>query len=65
MAQYGEYQKWEFCEWCGFTPEHRCQLDVDHINGDNSDHREENLQTLCANCHRYKTWMNGEYSNNR
>lgn len=30
-------------------------LDVDHINGDPSDNREENLQTLCKCCHSYKS----------
>lgn len=43
------------CERCGFVPEDLCQLDIDHINADHSDDRPENLQTLCANCHRLKT----------
>jgi len=30
-------------------------LDVDHINGNPSDDREENCQTLCKCCHAYKT----------
>lgn len=51
----------DHCERCGFIPEHICQLDVDHINGDHSDNREENLQTLCANCHRLKTFMNRDW----
>lgn len=44
------------CDRCGFVAEHRTQLDVDHINGDRTDDRDENLQTLCANCHRLKTY---------
>lgn len=54
-----EYRNYKglICEVCGFVPQHSCQLDVDHINGDHSDNREENLQTLCANCHRLKTFM--------
>ncbi len=43
------------CDACGFEPVNLCQLDVDHINCDRSDNRPENLQTLCANCHRLKT----------
>lgn len=45
------------CELCGFIPVHTCQLDVDHIDGDHSNNSEENLQTLCANCHRLKTFL--------
>lgn len=33
-------------------------LDVDHINGDPSDNRFENFQTLCKCCHAYKTHRN-------
>ena len=36
-------------------------LDVDHINGDPRDHREENLQTLCKNCHSIKTNVSKDY----
>ena len=52
---YQDY-KGDYCVECGFIPQHKCQLDVDHINGDGTDHRPENLQTLCANCHRLKTY---------
>jgi hypothetical protein len=51
------YKK-DTCERCGFVPEHRMQLDVDHIDGDRSNNSLENLQTLCANCHRLKTYQN-------
>lgn len=53
-------RKGPLCERCGFIPEHACQLDVDHINGIHDDNRPDNLQTLCANCHRLKTHINGE-----
>lgn len=43
------------CSYCGFEPLHIGQLDVDHINGNHNDHRLENLQILCSNCHRLKT----------
>ena len=37
-------------------------LQVDHKNGNHFDNREENLQTLCANCHNVKTFSNGDYA---
>jgi len=37
------------------------QLQVDHINGIHSDNRSENLQTLCANCHAYKTYVEQDW----
>lgn len=44
------------CDRCGFIPEHWCQLDVDHIDGNHKNHDANNLQTLCSNCHRMKTY---------
>jgi 5-methylcytosine-specific restriction endonuclease McrA len=34
-------------DWCG----EKISLELHHINGDNSDHRLENLTFLCPNCH--------------
>lgn len=53
--------KKENCELCGFVPTHSCQLDVDHIDGNNRNNKPENLQTLCANCHRLKTYKNKDW----
>lgn len=50
-------QKKELCEECGFKPIHPCQLDVDHIDGDHTNNEPSNLKTLCANCHRLKTFL--------
>ena len=53
------------CIKCGFIAEHRCQLDLDHIDGNHSNNEVANLQTLCSNCHRLKTWTNKEGSYRR
>ena len=37
-------------------------LDVDHKNGNPTDNREENLQTLCKCCHAYKTNKEQDYA---
>jgi 5-methylcytosine-specific restriction endonuclease McrA len=37
------------------------QLDVDHIDGNPSNNKPENLQTLCKPCHIVKTRENREY----
>jgi len=37
------------------------QLDIDHIDGDHTNEDPSNLQTLCANCHRYKTYLNKDF----
>jgi hypothetical protein len=47
---------------CRYKILHSAQLEVDHINGNPKDHREKNLQTLCNNCHCYKTHMNKDYA---
>ena len=49
------------CDFCGFIAVHTCQLDVDHIDGNNKNNNPKNLQTLCANCHRLKTKINMDW----
>lgn len=41
------------CETCGITDYNNkpISLELNHINGDNSDHSLSNLQLLCPNCH--------------
>ncbi len=51
LVSYRKYKK-DICERCAFIPEHRCQLDVHHINGNHRNNDPNNLITLCANCHR-------------
>ena len=61
---YKNYRK-DNCEHCGFVPKHPCQLDVDHIDGNHNNDNPSNLQTLCANCHRLKTYTNNEHLNEK
>lgn len=49
------------CQQCGFAASHRCQLDVDHIDGNSNNNLESNFQLLCANCHRLKTYLNEDW----
>jgi len=47
---------------CRYKIRHSSQLEVDHINGKPWDQRKINLQTLCSNCHTYKTHANKDYA---
>lgn len=45
------------CEWCGITEwmGEPVVLELDHKNNNSTDHRIENVQILCPNCHALKT----------
>lgn len=44
-------QHCEQCNWAKRTPDGHLPLELDHVNGDSTDHRLENLRVLCPNCH--------------
>lgn len=41
----------EVCGWSRQSPDGRVPVELHHRNGNNRDHRLENLQILCPNCH--------------
>jgi hypothetical protein len=46
---------------CNYKIQIEGQLQVDHKNGNPTDNRPRNLQTLCANCHVFKTLTNKDW----
>lgn len=46
---------------CNYEIKIDAQLQVDHIDGNSSNNHPSNLQTLCANCHIFKTHLHKDY----
>lgn len=51
--------KCEECGWAQRTADGYLPTELDHINGDTSDNRIENLRILCPNCHSLKPTHRG------
>lgn len=53
-------QRCEICSWAKVSVDGRIPLELDHINGDHSDNRLENLRILCPNCHSLQSTHRGK-----
>lgn len=49
----------ELCGWAARAPDGRIPVELDHINGDRTDNRLENLRILCPNCHSLQSTHRG------
>lgn len=55
----------EECGWAKRSEDGRVPIEIDHVNGDHSDNRFENLRILCPNCHSLKPTHRGRNKNVR
>lgn len=58
-------KKCELCGWCQMSIDGRVPIELDHINGDHSDNRIENLRILCPNCHSLQPTHRGRNKKSR
>jgi hypothetical protein len=52
-------QKCSMCGWAEKSEDGRIPLELDHINGEHTDNRIENLRILCPNCHSLQSTHRG------
>lgn len=50
-----KHPRCELCDWHTRSTDGRVPVELDHINGNHSDNRIENLRILCPNCHSLQT----------
>lgn len=55
----------EICDWAEKSEDGRIPVELDHINGDHSDNRLENLRILCPNCHSLQSTHRGRNQKRR
>lgn len=55
-ARYKSHKRPKFnCEVCGFIPVDDYQLEIHHVDGNHKNDSNENIQVVCANCHKLLT----------
>lgn len=50
----------ELCGWAKKSEDGRVPLELDHVNGEHSDNRIDNLRILCPNCHSLQSTHRGK-----